>query len=206
MALDDKTKEELANYLLNHCFVPGEYDETRKKYLDISNNQSYFNEIFKPLGYSLVVHPAPLKTVQLVNNHEGNQLKLRKYESIIALILRLLYIEKREGLSNQENNVIVTINDIEENYNKLDLPKKLDRKMLEEVFKTLKKFNIAFAPNKFSDSSSEVMILPTVMLALPDRNVDSAYEKTFEFLNLYSDNKEDTGDADDDASEAYQLA
>lgn len=207
MALDDKTKEELANYLLNHCFVPADYDNTRKKYLDIANNQKYFNEIFKPLGYSLVVHTSPLKVVQLVNNHEGNQFKLKKYESIIALILRLLYIEKREGgLKDQENNVIVTVNDIEENYNKLDLPRKLDKKILDESLKTLKKFNIAFALDKLSDSSSGIMILPTVMLALPDKNIDRAYEKTAAFLNKYSDNKEDIDDVDDDAVEAYQLA
>lgn len=62
--------------------------------------------------------------VQLVNNHEGNQIKLKKYESIITIILRLLYIEKRESLTGQDDNVIVKIADVETHYNKLNIPKK----------------------------------------------------------------------------------
>lgn len=196
--MDTKVREDIANYLLNRTFIPCDLDSTRDKYYTIINNQQEFSEIFKPIGYSLVIHPSPLKIVQLVNNHEGNQIKLKKYESIITLILRLLYIEKRESLTGQDSTV--TVEDIEQNYNKLNLPRRLDQKMLESVFKELKKYNIAFPLNKLTDTSSEIIIMSTVMLALPDRKITEAYENTQAFLNKYSTDREELSNADADKS------
>lgn len=203
--MDPKERENTANYLLNHCFVPCGLDSTREKYYLIANNTSEFTRIFNPLGYTVVVHPSPLMIVQLVNNHEGNQIKLKKYESIITIILRLLYIEKRESLTGQDDNVIVKIADIETHYNKMNLSKKLDKKMLEDIFKTLKKYNIAFPINKLSDSESEIIIMSTVMLALPDKSINAAYNDTLAFLKKYEGKEYENNDSDEEA-EAYQLA
>ncbi len=196
--MDAKERENAANYLLNHCFVPCGLDSTREKYYLIANNMPEFIKIFNPLGYTVVVHPSPLMIVQLVNNHEGNQLKLKKYESIITIILRILYIEKRESLTGQDDNVIVKIADIEAHYNKMNLPKRLDKKMLEDIFKTLKKYNIAFPINKLSDSESEIIIMSTVMLALPDKNINTAYNDTVSFLQKYEKDDENN-DCDEEA-------
>ncbi|MGN0633227.1 MAG: DUF4194 domain-containing protein [Oscillospiraceae bacterium] len=204
--MDTKTRENVANYLLNHCFVPCDLDSTREKYYTIVNNQQEFSEIFKPIGYSLIIHPAPLRIVQLVNNHEGNQIRLKKYESIITLILRLLYIEKRECLPGKDENVKVSVEDIEQKYNTLNLPRRLDQKMLESVFKELKKYNIAFPVNKLSDASSEIIIMSTVMLALPDRKITEAYENTQAFLYKYSSDKEEIRNVEDDKIKIDQLA
>lgn len=203
--MDPKERENIANYLLNHCFVPCEYDSTREKYYTIVNHPEEFSSIFKPLGYTVVIHPSPIKIVQLVNNHTGNQIKLKKYESIITIILRLLYIEKREGLMGQDDNVIIRVSDIENHYNKMNLPRKLDPKMLENIFQILKKYNIAFPVNRLTDSESEIIIMSTVMLALPDKNISEAYNKTLEFLQKYEGKADDTDDNFEE-NKAYQLA
>ena len=72
-------KEDIANYLLNNCFILGSFDATRDKYYQVLNNKEEFTELFRPLGYTLILHPSPLKVIQLVNNHEGNQTRLLKY-------------------------------------------------------------------------------------------------------------------------------
>lgn len=204
--MDPKVREDIANYLLNHTFIPCDLDSTRSKYYAVANNQPEFAEIFKPLGYSVIVHKAPLKIIQLVNNHEGNQIKLKKYESIITLILRLLYIEKRESLKGQDSSIIITVEEIEQNYNKLDLPRELDQKMLETVFKDLKKYNIAFPLDKLTDKTSQIRVMPTVMLALPDRKISEAYENTQAFLNKYSGDRKENDDAEADKSTLDKLA
>ena len=193
--MDINERENIANYLLNHCFVPCELDSTRDKYYTIVNNQDEFANIFRPLGYTLVIHPSPIKIVQLVNNHMGNQIKLLKYESIITIILRLLYIEKREGLTGQDDNVMVKVSDIEDHYNKMNLSRKLDQKMLESVFRILRKYNIAYPVNKLTDSGSEIMIMSTVMLALPDKNIATAYTETLAFLQKYEGKADDKSDS-----------
>ena len=126
-----ETREELANYLLNHCFIIGNLESTREKYYLLTNNEEEMQEIFRPLGYSIVIN-RNLRVAQLVNLHELGRVELRKYESILLLIFRLLYVEKRETLSVSEQLVLVTVEEIEDEYNKLNLPKKLDRRMLED--------------------------------------------------------------------------
>ena len=101
-----ETREELANYLLNHCFIIGNLESTREKYYLLTNNEEEMQEIFRPLGYSIVIN-RNLRVAQLVNLHELGRVELRKYESILLLIFRLLYVEKRETLSVSEQLVSI---------------------------------------------------------------------------------------------------
>lgn len=93
MAID--IKEEIANYLLNNCFLIGNVDSTREKYYYVINHEESFRQLFQPIGYTLVIH-RNLRVVQLINNHGTGRLAIKKYESIMLLIFRLLYVEKRK--------------------------------------------------------------------------------------------------------------
>ena len=73
--------EETANYLLNHCFVLGCVEEQRAKYLYIQDHLNEVRAVFKPLGYAVLLYPAPMQAAALVNEHEGSQARLLKYES-----------------------------------------------------------------------------------------------------------------------------
>lgn len=179
-----ETREELANYLLNHCFIIGNLESTREKYYLLTNNEEEMQEIFRPLGYSIVIN-RNLRVAQLVNLHELGRVELRKYESILLLIFRLLYVEKRETLSVSEQLVLVTVEEIEDEYNKLNLPKKLDRRMLEDALRTFKRYNLAIMIDRLENTSARIQILPSVMLAMPEQAITKAYEKTKELLLQY---------------------
>ena len=73
---------EVANYLLNHCFLPSQAEDLLEKHYYAVNHLEELRRIFKPLGYTVVYHSAPLKVIALVSEYEGNQAKLNKYESI----------------------------------------------------------------------------------------------------------------------------
>ena len=108
MTETNKMLEECANYLLNHCFVLGGVEDQRAKYLYVQDHLNEVRAVFAPLGYSVVLYPAPLQAAALVNEHEGSQARLLKYESILLLVLRLLYLQKRESLSASADQVLVT--------------------------------------------------------------------------------------------------
>ena len=72
-------REELANYLLNHCFVIGNLDSTREKYYLITNNEEELQTIFRPLGYSIVINRT-LRVAQLVNLREWGRVEFQKYD------------------------------------------------------------------------------------------------------------------------------
>ena len=187
MAVD--IKEDIANYLLNNCFLMGTVDTTREKYYYVINHEESFRQIFLPIGYTLVVH-RNLRVIQLINNHGSGRVILKKYESIILLILRLLYVEKRESLSTSEDMVFATVEEIKNEYEKLNLPRKFDRVLLEESLRNIKRYNLLKVEDRLSDMDAKIWIYPSVMLAMPDANINKAYEETAKLLAQY-ENSED---------------
>ncbi|MCR4715964.1 MAG: DUF4194 domain-containing protein [Lachnospiraceae bacterium] len=182
MAVD--IKEDIANYLLNNCFLIGNVDSTREKYYYVINHEEAFRNIFQPIGYTLVIH-RNLRVVQLVNNHGTGRLSLKKYESIMLLIFRLLYVEKRESLSTNIDEVIATVEEVKNEYEKLNLPKKFDRSLLEDSMRNIKRYNLVQPLDKLLDMNARIQIYPSVMLAMPDANIRKAYEQTSAYLRQY---------------------
>ena len=188
MAID--IKEEIANYLLNNCFLIGNVDSTREKYYYVINHEEAFRSIFQPLGYTLVIH-RNLRVVQLVNNHGTGRLSLKKYESIMLLIFRLLYVEKRESLSTNIDEVVATVEEVKNEYEKLNLPRKFDQKLLEDSLSNIKKYNLASVIGRLDTADSKIQIYPSVMLALPDNGINQQYEQVRSLLEQYENNSED---------------
>lgn len=193
MAID--IKEEIANYLLNNCFLIGNVDSTREKYYYVINHEESFRQLFQPIGYTLVVH-RNLRVVQLINNHGTGRLALKKYESIMLLIFRLLYVEKRESLSTSEDKVVVTVEEIKNEYEKLNLPRKFDKVLLEDSLRNIKRYNLVQPLDKLLDMDAKIQIYASVMLAMPDTTISTAYEQTSKLLAQYvnSDEEEENDD------------
>lgn len=183
-------KEEIANYLLNNCFLMGTVDTTREKYYYVINHEESFRQIFLPIGYTLVIH-RNLRVVQLINNHGSGRIALRKYESIILLIFRLLYVEKRESLSTNEDRIYATVEEIKNEYEKLNLPRKFDRAFLEESIRNIKRYNLVQVADKLVDMDAKIQIYPSVMLAMPDTDISKAYDETVKLLSQYENSEEE---------------
>ena len=193
MAID--IKEEIANYLLNNCFLIGNVDSTREKYYYVINHEESFRQLFQPIGYTLVIH-RNLRVVQLINNHGTGRLAIKKYESIMLLIFRLLYVEKRESPSTSEDKVVVTVEEIKNEYEKLNLPRKFDKVLLEDSLRNIKRYNLVQPLDKFLDMDAKIQIYASVMLAMPDTTISTAYEQTSKLLAQYvnSDEEEENDD------------
>lgn len=188
-------KEEIANYLLNNCFLIGNVDSTREKYYYVVNHEESFRQIFQPIGYTLVIH-RNLRVVQLVNNHGTGRLALKKYESIMLLIFRLMYVEKRESLSTSEDKVVVTVEEIKNEYEKLNLPRRFDKVLLEDSLRNIKRYNLVQPLDRLLNMDAKIQIYPAVMLAMPDTTISKAYEQTSKLLAQYANSDEE--DENDD--------
>lgn len=182
---------EVANYLLNHCFLPSQAEELREKHYYAVNHLEELRRIFKPLGYTVVYHAAPLKVVALVSEYEGNQAQLNKYESILLLILRLLYLQKREKLSMDGEHVVVTVREIQEEYQKPGYPRKLDRATLESILRTLKTYHLVKPLDRLTDEDAKIEVYPTVILALPDNILKPSRDETLAALDKYRKTSEE---------------
>ena len=77
-----------------------------------------------------------LQAAALVNGHEGSQARLLKYESILLVVLRLVYLQKRESLAANADEVLVTVEEVQTELQKMNLPRRLDQKTLENLMRT----------------------------------------------------------------------
>lgn len=184
-----------ANKLLNNCFVIKKKEDTRSDYIFIVQNKNLFVEYFDLLGYKLEINDMQ-GVVGLMSISGAGRIRLKKIESIILLILRLLYIEKRKELSLNDE-VVVLIDEIQQKYNMLKIDSKLtlDKTMLRDNIRLFKKYNIV--TNLDSDvtlSDSRIRIYPSVLFAVPNDNLTSMYEAINEKLNKYANGGENYDD------------
>ena len=110
-------------------------------------------------------------------------------------MLRLLYLQKRESLAASADQVLVTVEEVQAELQKMNLPRRLDQPTLERLLRTLRRYNLARPVGRLSGLDSRIEVFPTVLLALPDADLaDAAAEaaRTRDELGLY-ERAEETG-------------
>ena len=184
----------VANKLLNTCFILKRKEDTRDDYFYIIQNKKYCVDYFDLLGYSIDVNES-LGVISIRNDFGTGRLRLKKIESILLLILRLLYVEKRKELSLNKD-VIVLSDEIQQKYALLNLKTKtrLDKTMLKDTLRIFRKYNLI--SNLDSDvtlSDARVVIYPSILFALSNDDVTDLYEKVHVKLTKYADGGEEPG-------------
>ena len=81
-----------ANKLLSTTFLSKDKRDNKENYYFLMSYKEVFDEFFQILGYEITLD-MPTGSVMLSGASSSNTLKLKRDESIILLILRLLYHE-----------------------------------------------------------------------------------------------------------------
>ena len=95
------------------CFICKQNEDTKSDYYFIQRQKHVFLRYLDVLGYTLEINEE-YGVIQLVNRENYNHVHLKLYDSIILLILRILYDEKKRELSLTD--VVINIGDIQEKY------------------------------------------------------------------------------------------
>lgn len=184
-----------ANKLLNNCFIIKKKEDTRNDYIFIVQNKDLFFEYFDLLGYKIEINE--MQGVVALSNVGGTgRLRLKKIESIILLILRLLYIEKRKELSLNEE-VVVLSDEIHEKYNMLKIESKsnLDKTVFRDTIRLFKRYNIiSNIDSDITMSDARIKIYPSVLFAVSNDNLTMMYDAINEKLNKYLNGGEQNDD------------
>ena len=113
----------ISNRLLSTCFLCRANETSKSDYYFVLKYKNEFKTYLDVLGYRLEVNEE-LGVIQLVNAYNYNRMNLKLYESIILLILRILYDEKKRELSISDE-VIVNLGDIQDKYLSLQIRDKM---------------------------------------------------------------------------------
>lgn len=189
-----------ANKLLNQCFLLKKREDTRKDYTYVKQNLEMFEAWFDLIGYDLKINEDQ-GVIGLVNQFGTGRVELSKYESILLLILRLLYIEKRKELATWSEEVTVLMEEIREKYAMLKIKAKpvLDKGMERNLVKVFRKYNIIQnLDTDVNQADARIIIYPSVIMAVTVDNINDYYEMTEQKLKAYAVNK----DADREEEEA----
>jgi len=186
-----------ANKLLNECFIIKKNKDTISDYNFILNYRDYFISLFDVLGYELVIQED--QGVIGINNPAGTgRIHLKKIESMLLLILRLLYIEERKKVS-QSSDVVVIVDQVYDKYNMLKMQNKLDKTTLRNSMGLFRRYHlIQNLDADMSNPDTRVIIYPSILLAVANSSLDDMYQAAKDKLDKYGRGGEDRADSSDD--------
>lgn len=190
----------ICNRLLSTCFLCKKNETTKADYYFVIKYREKFSDYLSLLGYRLEINEE-YGVVQLTNPQNYNRYNLKLFESIILLILRILYDEKRRELSVSDE-VIVTIGDIHEKFMSLKIrDKMIDKTTLRNAISTLKRFQLIETLDRdITNEDARIIIFDSILMAVRVEDIKAAYEK----LENYRKGGQSIEETDE--SEADQLA
>ncbi len=180
-----------ANKLLNQCFLLKKKEDTRKEYIFVRENKEMFAEYFDLLGYDVKINEDQ-GVIALSGQYDTGRLQLTKGDSILLLILRLLYIEKRKEISSSYEDVIVLMEEIREKYALLKLKTKpvMDKGMEKRMVSLFRKYNIIRnLDSDVNQADTRIVIYPSVIMAVTVDDINEYYTMTEKKLKEYSGEK-----------------
>ena len=68
----------------------------------------------------------------------------------------------------------MTVEEVQAELQKMNLPRRLDQPTLEKLLRTLRRYNLARPVGRLSGLDSRIEVFPTVLLALPDSDLEVA--------------------------------
>ena len=138
---DKENFRRICNRLLSCCFFCKSNVSNKSDYYFVLKYRSEFKTYLEVLGYRLEINEE-LGVIQLTNDYNYNRLNLKLYESVILLILRILYDEKKRELSVSDE-VIVNLGDIQDKYLSLQIREKMiDKTTMRNALSMLRRFRL----------------------------------------------------------------
>lgn len=165
--------KDTANKLLASTFLSRDKRDNKESYYFLMSYKEIFDEFFKILGYEITLD-MPSGSVMLTGASASNTLKLKRDESIVLLILRVLYHEKMKDTSLNEN-IICAISDIHEKYDYLQIKRKLNKTDLISSLRLFRRYNLIEVTGDLTSSASKIVILPTILMAIKSENINEVF-------------------------------
>ncbi len=195
-----KDKDEfkrISNRLLSSCFICKENQASRSDYYFVLKYREKFRDLLDVLGYRLEINEE-YGVIQLTNPQNYNHLNLKLYESIILLIIRILYDEKKRELS-AVNEVIVNLGDIQDKYLSLKIrDKMIDKTTMRNALSLFRRFQLIETLDKdLTNEESRILIYDSILMAVRVEDIRQTYEKLEQYRKGKTANEEtDTDEAD----------
>ena len=167
------TFKDIANKLLASTFLARDKKDNKDNYYFVVSYKEVFDEFFAILGYEVKLDQG-VGAIMLKSDQNTGFLKLRRDETIILLILRILYHERLKETSLNEN-VVITVLDIHEKYNFLEIKKRINKTDSVSALRLFRRFNLIETIGDITMSNTKVVIMPTILYAINTEEITEVY-------------------------------
>ena len=165
--------KDTVNKLLASTFLSRDKRDNKESYYFLMSYKEVFDEFFKIMGYEIELD-LPTGSVMLSGASASNTLKLKRDESVILLILRLLYHEKMKDTSLNEN-IVCAVSDIHEKYDYLEIKRKLNKTDLISALRLFRRYNLIEVTGDLTSSACKIVILPTILMAIRSEDITEVF-------------------------------
>lgn len=185
------------NRLLNENFLLKKCKDTSSDYLFLISNRDLIAGYLDLIGYELIINEE-YGVVTLGNPFGTGRIHLSKRESILLLIIRILYIEKKKELT-QSDDAIVLMEEIYDKYNLMKLQQKLRKDQLQSALGKFKRLHLIWNLDRMDTANMDVRIeiYPSILFAVSATGLDELYQKAQEKLAEYENGGDEDGRTDD---------
>jgi len=156
----------ILNRLVSGSFIVKGQEQGRKDFYFIDRHQDIFEGYLSVLGWELIVD-RPYGICQLVSkgSHHGESLSM--IESILLLIIRLLYEEQRKELSLTQD-VVITTEDIQTKYLALKIRSRLlEKQVLKSCISLFRRHNLVEPlDTDVTDPRCRIRVLHSILFAV----------------------------------------
>ena len=164
---------DICNKLLANTYLARDKRDNKEAYYFVLSYKDLFTEYFKLINLELVVN-RDNGSIYLDNKTSVTTLKLKKDESIMLLILRLIYHEKLKETSIN-TNIITSINELHNRYDMLEIKKKINKTDLINILRLFRRYNLIEPMGDITISTTSLIIFPTILDALKTEEIDEIY-------------------------------
>lgn len=167
-SMHEREREEfkrVCNKLMSICFINKQNASTKSEYYFIMRHKDVFARYLDVLGYTLDINEH-YGVIQLINREGFNHVRLKLAESIVLLILRILYDEKKRELSL--GDVVINVGDIQEKYISMKIrDKQIDKTTMSNTLQLFKRYNIVeLLDRDLTQEDARIVIYDSVLMAV----------------------------------------
>lgn len=185
----------VCNKFLNDNFIYASKDEDKNDYYSTLNMRNLIENFFSMIDYDLI-HIDTYKIFYIQTNADRNRMKLKKLETVIVLVLRLLYHNGSLDI-NSSSDISTTIGKMITEINRTGIfQNQLPKTDYKNALSLLRRYKlIDFSFTDFEKEDNVIIIYPTILYVVKIDNIDMLNEK----IKTYKTTKEeDNNEIDED--------
>ena len=184
----------ICNKILDKNFLIRQKESDKEDYFFVVGHLTLFQNYFMLMDY-MVTHYEADQIVALSTEANRNRTRLRRNDTIMLLVLRLLY-QKKSKEATQLNQILVSVKDIQEELDRTSLFKgKIPKTELQTTMRMMKSYSLVdFQSSNLINDDTRVEIYPSLLRVV---NIDDMTKLEAQ-LSAYSNGGDDDEDDDQD--------